>query len=204
MYTLFADKSEDFKCNIGVEGADLASTQARLVLESSDVNLLFEGTINSDGSCTIPIKKLKNHLKEGDSGNMKLEVIADGTFFSPWSDSYNVKVSKKVTVEVAGDSKKETITDGVKVRVEGIEQPNNKEQQKTAKLDQVKRKVLKNKTRKVNHGKVLAEALKRKGINKTNIIENSDKVVKVIDMYSKKMGIKDSTDKTLTEILDNL
>ena len=59
MYKLFTDKPEVFECNIKLEGASLKNSSARLIIESEDVNLMFEGTINKDGKCSIPIKKLK-------------------------------------------------------------------------------------------------------------------------------------------------
>ena len=58
MYKLFTDKPEVFECNIKLEGASLKNSQARLIIETEDINLLFNGTITSDGKCTIPIKKL--------------------------------------------------------------------------------------------------------------------------------------------------
>ena len=62
MYKLFTDKTELFECNIKLEGAALKNSQARLLIESSDLSLIFKGTINSDGKCQIPIKKLKNKV----------------------------------------------------------------------------------------------------------------------------------------------
>ena len=35
-----------------------------------------------------------------ENGGMKLEVIADDMYFSPWESEYELKQSKKVTVEV--------------------------------------------------------------------------------------------------------
>ena len=51
MYKLYTDKSEDFKCKIGVEGTNINETFARLVIESKDVNLMFEGKIDSEEAC---------------------------------------------------------------------------------------------------------------------------------------------------------
>ena len=59
MYKLFTDKTELFECNVKLEGASLKNSQARLIIESEEVNLLFNGKIDSTGKCTIPIKKLK-------------------------------------------------------------------------------------------------------------------------------------------------
>ena len=73
----------------------------RLVLESSNKaipSFIFNGeVINS--KCKISIPKLKSFIGEGLTGTMRLEVIADDMFFTPWSDSFETKVDKKVTVE---------------------------------------------------------------------------------------------------------
>ena len=97
-YKLFKDKSEDFICDIAVEGVNQSDTEVRLIVESEDWTLMFTGEIKN-GKCIIPIKKL-NILNEGQTGNIKLEVNADGNLFTPWEDKYIVKVSKKVTVNI--------------------------------------------------------------------------------------------------------
>lgn len=98
-YSVFKDKSEDFSCDIAIEGADLTDTQARLIIESDEWTLMFNGEINNKGKCIIPIKKL-GILNEGTTGKIRLEVIADGTVFTPWEDDFKVKVSKKVAVKI--------------------------------------------------------------------------------------------------------
>jgi hypothetical protein len=97
-YKLFRDKSEDFICDIAIEGVNQNDTEVRLIIESDDWNLMFIGEIKN-GKCIIPVKKL-NILNEGQTGNIKLEVNADGNLFTPWEDKFVVKVSKKVTVNV--------------------------------------------------------------------------------------------------------
>ena len=96
-YQVYKDKSENFSCDVMVEGARLNETQARLILESDDWTLMFEGEIDRNGKCNIPIKKL-NILNEGTVG--KMEVIAEGTVFIPWEDDFKVKMSKKVMVQI--------------------------------------------------------------------------------------------------------
>jgi hypothetical protein len=98
-YAVYKDKSENFSCDVLVEGASINDTQARLILESDDWTLMFEGDIDRNGKCTIPIKKL-NILNEGTMGRIRLEVIADNTVFIPWEDDFKVKMSKRVTVQV--------------------------------------------------------------------------------------------------------
>jgi len=97
-YKLFKDKSEDFICDIAIEGVNQNDTEVRLIVESEDWTLMFIGEIKN-GKCVIPVKKL-NILNEGQTGNIKLEVNADGNLFTPWEDKFIVKVSKKVTVKV--------------------------------------------------------------------------------------------------------
>ena len=59
MYKLFTDKAELFECDIKIEGSSLSQSNARLVIETKDYSLLFNGDINSEGKCSIPIKKIK-------------------------------------------------------------------------------------------------------------------------------------------------
>ena len=97
-YKLFKDKSEDFICDIAIEGVKQDDTKVRLIVESDDWNLMFIGEIKN-GKCIIPIKKL-NILNEGQTGNIRLEVNADGNLFTPWQDKFVVKMSRKVKIEI--------------------------------------------------------------------------------------------------------
>jgi hypothetical protein len=121
MYKLFTDKSELFECDIKLEGASLSKSSARLVVETSDYSLLFKGEINSNGKCEIPIRKLKGLIDENTTGNIRLEVIAEDTYFTPWESDFEVDASKKVTVEVKSQSTKKPIVEtkvNVKVKKE--------------------------------------------------------------------------------------
>lgn len=100
MYKLYTDKTELFECTIKLQGASLSKSKVRLLVESSDLNLLFPGTVDSEGKCTIPIAKLKGLLDENTQGNIKLEVIADDVYFTPWESNFMVEASRKLTVEV--------------------------------------------------------------------------------------------------------
>ena len=111
MYTLYTDKQELFECSISLEGASVKNSQARLIVESDNLNLLFKGTIDSSGKCTVPIKKLKNLLEESTKGKIRLEVIADDTYFTPWESDFEVETAKKLTVEVKSQSNKTTIAE---------------------------------------------------------------------------------------------
>jgi hypothetical protein len=118
MYKLFTDKSELFECDIKLEGASLSKSKARLVVETSDYSLMFNGSISSGGKCDIPIRKLKGLIDENTSGNIRLEVIAEDTYFTPWESDFEVDASKKVTVEVKTQTTKKPIVEAkVKVKV---------------------------------------------------------------------------------------
>ena len=105
MYKLFTDKTEVFECDIKLSGASLDQSNVRLVVESADVNLLFKGKIDSTGKCSVPVKRLSGLLGETTTGTLRLEVIADDTFFTPWQSEFVVETSKKVTVEVKSQNK---------------------------------------------------------------------------------------------------
>jgi hypothetical protein len=120
MYKLFTDKTEVFECNVKLEGASLKDSVARILIESSDFNLVFKGTIDSEGKCTIPIKKLKGLIEENTKGTIKLEVIAEDTYFTPWSSDYYVEAGKKVTVEVKSQNNELIIESAPKVQVSNI------------------------------------------------------------------------------------
>jgi hypothetical protein len=129
MYKLFTDKSELFECNIKLEGASLSKSKARLVVETSDYSLLFDGSISPKGKCEIPIRKLKGLIDENTTGNIRLEVIAEDTYFTPWESDFEVDASKKVTVEVKSQTTKKPIVEAkVKVKVKN-EKPTITEKQ---------------------------------------------------------------------------
>ena len=119
MYKLFTDKAELFECDIKIEGSSLSKSNARLVIETKDYSLLFNGNIDSNGKCSIPIKKLKGLIEESSQGSIRLEVIAEDTFFTPWESDFEVQASKKVTVEVKSQQEKPVIAEN-KVMVSNV------------------------------------------------------------------------------------
>ena len=119
MYTLYSDKTNLFECDIQLEGASLKEASARLIIETEDLNLMYNGEISSNGNCKINVPKLKNVIKE--NGNIKLEVIADEMYFNPWSSEFNLEASKKLTVEVKEQPKTPIIESKPKVKVNIID-----------------------------------------------------------------------------------
>jgi|TARA_R110002020_G_scaffold258332_2_gene472115 hypothetical protein len=103
MYTLYSDKPNLFECSIQLEGTSIANSFARLIIESEKNSLVFNGKINENGICLVPIKKIKGLVSE--SGNMRLEVVAEDMYFNPWNSEYELTQSKSVTVEVKQPTK---------------------------------------------------------------------------------------------------
>tara|TARA_R110000796_G_C14486062_1_gene427219 strand:- start:274 stop:849 length:576 start_codon:yes stop_codon:yes gene_type:complete len=104
MYKLYTDKIENFEAVIKLEGASPSKSKARLVVEAENFSLLFEGKVNNNGKVSIPVRRLKGLLDEKTNGNIRLEVIAEDTFFTPWESKFEVDTSKKVTVEIKSQS----------------------------------------------------------------------------------------------------
>ena len=176
MYKLFTDKSELFECDIKLQGASLNKSKARLVVETSDYSLMFNGSISKGGKCEIPIKKLKGLIDEDTKGNIRLEVIAEDTFFTPWETNFEVETSKKVTVEVKSQTSKKPIIEAkVKVKDNTI---NESEKQ---------------------HIVNLFKLLVKENINIKNISYKKNKLNNIVATYLKENTIKNSEN-----ILDGL
>jgi hypothetical protein len=98
-YRVYRDKTETFICDMEITGANTSNSKARVIVESTGMTYMFEGTIDDKGHCEIPLKKM-NFLNENEIGKIKLEVIADDMIFSPWEDTFVAVNHRKVTVKV--------------------------------------------------------------------------------------------------------
>jgi hypothetical protein len=180
---LYTDKSETFKCTIGVEGANISNTTVRLVFENKNFNMLFDGQIDPDGNCTVPIKKMKGILEEGEIGKMKLEVIADDTFFTPFEEDFSVETHRRVTIDVQEDKQitpiKENKVTVTLLNTNSIE-PSSKDSQ------------------------IISEILTSKGINKSNIKKNLSVTSKLVETYMKRFNVEISKTSLLDEVLRSL
>ena len=177
MYKLFTDKTELFECNISLQGASLKKSKARLVVETQDYSLLFNGSINSNGKCEIPIKKLKGLIDEDTSGNIRLEVIAEDTFFTPWQSDFEVETSKKVTVEVKTQTTQKPIL----------------EAKATVKPQQVTKS-------EKNHVVNLFKLLIKEDINIDNISYKRNKLNNIVATYLKENTVN-NTEKVINGVL---
>jgi hypothetical protein len=171
MYKIFTDKTEVFECNIQLEGASVKKSQARLLIESENLSLVFKGEISSDGKCKIPIKKLKGLLDENTQGNIKLEVIAEDTYFTPWESKFTVETSRKITVEVKSqESSVNIITESKpKITIDKV---------KTTQSIQESKHILK-----------IIGLLRKENIHLNNISKNKVKLNTLIETYLKKNDI---------------
>ena len=175
MYKLFTDKSELFECDIKLQGASLKKSKARLVVETQDYSLMFNGAISKGGKCEIPIRKLKGLIDEDTVGNIRLEVIAEDTFFTPWESDFEVETSKKVTVEVKSQTTKKPIVEA-KVKITTSEQ---------------------------QHVVNLLKLLIKEDINIKNISYKRNKLNNVVATYLKENTVKD-TEKVINGVLRKL
>jgi hypothetical protein len=173
MYKLFTDKTEIFECKIQLEGASIKNSQARLLIESENLSLVFKGEISSDGKCKIPIKKLKGLLDENTQGNVKLEVIAEDTYFTPWESKFTVETSRKITVEVKSQETLATVITESKPKVTIDEVPSTQ-----PKPIQESKHILK-----------IIGLLKKENIYLNNISNNKVKLNNLIEAYLKKNNI---------------
>ena len=177
MYKLFTDKTELFECNISLQGASLKKSKARLVVETQDYSLLFNGSINSNGKCEITIRKLKGLIDEETSGNSRLEVLAEDTFFTPWQSDFEVETSRKVTIEVKNQTTQKPIL----------------EAKATVKPQQV---TISEKKHVVNLFKLLI----KEDINIDNISYKRNKLNNIVATYLKEHTVND-TEKVINGVL---
>ena len=171
MYKLFTDKPELFECDIKIQGASLKKSEARLVVETQDYSLLFNGSIDSAGKCKVPIRKLRGLIDEDTNGSIKLEVIAEDTFFTPWKSKFEVQKSKMVTVEVKSQNDKEII------------------QEDKIQVSNVKNEVTKKET---DHVVNILKLLVRENINPDNLHVKRSRVNKIVATYTKHKPIEEN------------
>jgi hypothetical protein len=192
MYKLYTDKTEIFECKVKIDGASLSNSKARLIIESEDLNLLFNGKIDEQGNCKIPIKRLKGILPESMKGEIKLEVIADDTYFIPWKSEFSVDASKKVVVEVKSQDADLIIESAPKVSVTEVKNTESI----TTTVDTTESTPNINKVIK-EHVVNLMRLLLREDISIDNIVFKKNKANSIISTYLASQKVK------LTEIDKN-
>ena len=183
MYKLFTDKAELFECDIKIEGASLSNSTARLVVETNDYSLMFNGKINSSGKCEIPIKKLKGLIDESSKGNIRLEVIAEDTYFIPWKSEFEINASKKVTVEIKSQNKPLIESKGPTVQVSKIKETKKINKSKQVMISESEKRHILN----------IMKLLIHENVNINNLSIKKDKLNKVIATYNQFKPINESS-----------
>jgi len=177
-YKVYTDKQENFICEINLTGASLNNAKSRIIISSDTLNLLFEGEVGSDGKCKVPIQKLAGLLPEGTTGDIKLEVIAEDTYFEPWNSKFIVETSKQITVEVKSQS--EEIISESKPKMEVIVETTNKVDRK-------------------NHVVNILKALRTENISIKNIDKKKGRLTAIISDYQSNNNLSESDQKFVIE-----
>jgi hypothetical protein len=178
-YKLYTDKQEIFECNIYLEGASLTQAISRMIVETQDLKLMFEGTIDKDGNCKVPIKKLRGLLGEETNGTMKLEVIAEDTYFLPWESDFEVDTAKKIKVEVKQQSKPVVKSSKPQMVVKEVKHP----------FDPVDKVV---------------NILHKQGVGVSTIYESKKTMIPMLKKYSTKTGYKRGAKNFIKEVIQKL
>ena len=181
-YKLYTDKKEVFECKLFLEGASYSDSSARIIVESDNISFLFPGEIDKDGNCKVPIKKFKGLLDENSKGNIKLEVIADGTYIEPWDSDFIVETSKKVTVEVKQQNTKKIIKSS----------------------DSKPKVVVSEVKRDFNPVKNMVTVLSENGITLKTVIKNKQKITPILENYSNKVKYHGGVRKFIREVIKKL
>ena len=178
-YKLYTDKQEIFECKIYLEGAALTKANSRILVETENLKIMFEGTIDKDGNCKVPIKKLRGLVSENDKGTMKLEVIAEDTYFMPWESDFEVSTSKKIKVEVKQQEKPIIKSNKPKMIVKEVKHPFNP-------VDRI------------------TETLQKKGVTPSSFTKNRKKILPIIKEYHKAVDYNKGIKNFIKEVIYKL
>ena len=178
-YKLYTDKQETFECKIHLEGASLTKANSRIIVETPDLKIMFEGTIDKDGNCKVPIKKLRGLVGENTKGTMKLEVIAEDTYFLPWESDFEVDTAKKIKVEVKQQSKPLVKSSKPKMIVKEVKHPFNPVEK-------------------------VVNILHKQGVGVSTIYESKKTMIPMLKKYSTKTGYKKGAKNFIKEVIQKL
>ena len=166
MYNLYLDKPTEFSCEVSVKNASLKNAFARLIVESKNgISFMFPGELK-DGHCNVRVNRLKGLLDENSTGKIKLEVIVEDTYFSPWVDDFLIEEHTSVKVQVKEQTKKSD-KPILEVKIKEVKQP----KENATKLSVP-----------ANHLVVICE---RFGINKNNLGKRKSDFKQIIKEYFK-------------------
>lgn len=206
-YILYTDRKENFSCDIALEGARITEAFARIILETNELSYVFNGQIDGNGKCRIPIRPLKGLMEVRDMGKMVLEVVADDTYFQPWESEFVVDAHKKLAVKVNEQSHPSKAKISVSI--------NNKKKKvikETKKAPVKKKKVLKETKptkQRLTMNRAISEMgimLRKNNINVTNFSKHKSKATYLFTEYftKNKISNKKKKDKILKTVIENI
>ena len=94
---LMIDEENELTFQVQIEGTRPGKSRCRLMLESKDMSLAFEGQSSGD-EVSVTLPPLNHVLKEG-IYDMTLEVVVDERFFEPLKLQGSFEKRLKVTAE---------------------------------------------------------------------------------------------------------
>tara|TARA_R110000822_G_scaffold162809_2_gene303140 strand:+ start:276 stop:776 length:501 start_codon:yes stop_codon:yes gene_type:complete len=94
---LMIDEENELTFQVQIEGTRPGTSRCRLMLESEDMTLAFEGQSTGD-EVSVTLPPLTHVLKEG-TYDMTLEVVVDDRFFEPLKLKGSFEKRLKVTAE---------------------------------------------------------------------------------------------------------
>ena len=206
-YILYTDRKENFSCDIALEGARITEAFARIILETNELSYVFNGQIDGNGKCRIPIRPLKGLMEVRDMGKMVLEVVADDTYFQPWESEFVVDAHKKLAVKVNEQSHPSKAKISVSIN-------NNKKKviKETKKAPVKKKKVLKETKpikKRLTMNRAISEMgimLRKNNINVTNFSKHKQNATYLFTEYftKNKISNKKKKDKILKTVIENI
>lgn len=94
---LMIDEENELTFQVQIEGNRPGSSKCRLLVESNDMTLAFEGNSNGD-EVAVVLPPLDHILKEG-TYDMTLEVVVDDRYFEPLKMQGEFEKRLRVTAE---------------------------------------------------------------------------------------------------------
>ena len=104
-------QNNSIEFQLKVENASLQKTSTRLIVEVNNTNTIIPLLIDKDGTCKgdIPL----NESWDGKKGKIKIEVIAEGSYFEPFNKEVefeNIPKTPKASIQEIKLQKSTTIS----------------------------------------------------------------------------------------------
>ena len=126
-------------------------------------------------------------IDESSKGNIRLEVIAEDTYFIPWKSEFEIEASKKVTVEVRSQQKPLIESKEPKVQVSNIKETKKINKPKQVTITESEKKHIIN----------IMKLLIHENVNIDNLSIKKNKLNKVIATYNQFKPINESSKGTV-------